>query len=106
MQTLIKELKKNLDKQLQKQIDNLYEKYHVQTPDYQLNYTPITLPQTVREKITECAPLISVQRFDDSEKLCGQAPNRNEEQSKRLKDPVRKTVQQFMRIEGKRHSHL
>ncbi|CDP09315.1 unnamed protein product [Coffea canephora] len=58
-ETLVKELKKNLDEQLQKQIDNLHEKYN--------HYAP--------------------------------APNRQEEMGKRLNDPVRKTVQQFMRIE-------
>ncbi|XP_027157763.1 replication factor C subunit 3-like [Coffea eugenioides] len=65
-ETLVKELKKNLDEQLQKQIDNLHEKYN---------------------------------KNDDCEKHYAPAPNRQEEMGKRLNDPVRKTVQQFMRIE-------
>ncbi|XP_071931550.1 uncharacterized protein [Coffea arabica] len=74
-ETLVKELKKNLDEQLQKQIDNLHEKYN------------------------PGVALIFLQKNDDCEKHYAPAPNRQEEMGKRLNDPVRKTVQQFMRIE-------
>lgn len=46
--------------------------------------------------------LIFLQKNDDCEKHYAPAPNRQEEMGKRLNDPVRKTVQQFMRIEGKK----
>ncbi|CAI9103344.1 OLC1v1001807C1 [Oldenlandia corymbosa var. corymbosa] len=62
-ETLVKELKKNLDEQLWKQIDSLYEKYN---------------------------------KNDDSGNPFA---HRQEEMGKRLQDPVKKAIHQFMRIE-------
>lgn len=46
--------------------------------------------------------LIFLQNSDDCKKHYAPAPNQQEEMGKRLNDPLRETVQQFMRIEGKK----